>query len=835
MARQSTTFFDFKGGLNTEASPINIPASDASDLININLNQDGSIEPRKGIDFLGEKIAGGFYETSSFDFSSHYGSYSTPVPSFKEVSFVTSTGNLLSYVISIIGKTISVYNYSSPDDLVEISSPIQEIVLTDNEANDLAAYHKTIFLLDQNRVLVINPYIRTGYLEISNDDVTLNFLAFDVFTRGLGDDGNIDSRVNYQGKSYLCIKSHNQSPAANISVGTDWQDYWVNNGSAISGDPTWSSVSAVGAGTWKPRMSVGFEDVSYYRPDLITTQIIENGYYWRVKDLGAATYNRNDGTYTEISGRGIFLYSSHRTGSIEPNWGTPVIGSTAKEKIYYEGDMFLGDARSGYEYIVWEAYASTADPTNTVFNSNVTELISKEYSSANDEQDIKKFTAATTSKGRLWLAGLEKTPNTVYYSQTVDAPRKYGRFYQHADPYSDTDTEVVDSDGGTIIIGNAERILALQDFDNGTAVLASNGIWFIYGQDTFRPNNFIVDKISDDGLIGSDAFTMVDDKLVYFGKSKIWEILPRKVTDNKPSVAPISTKINTFYNSLSEDNRAAGKAVYNQATNKLFYALTIAPSDIQSTRNRNNQSTDTRDALIYDDILKAWTMASIVADSTGSKVTLGDIGILSKGRALSDTVVDNLDNVVVDESDETVVAQDITSMSQITTVFLYIKKNGDNCDFSFGQFSGDSYEDFSLNSVDTESFPAYIDMAHNLYNDVIHKKQFPYVMTIFERLESGVLDDSGEDVTQGSCKMRVDWNWSTNTSSSKFGELRQVYFPYKFTTSHFDGVDPGLELVTSKHKIRGRGNTMRLHFEKDDNKGFKLLGWQLLVKAKRNA
>lgn len=825
MARQSTTYFDFKGGLNTEASPINLPATDSSDILNINLNQDGSIEPRKAVDFLGEKTAGGFYETNTFDFSSTYGSYATPSPTFFEASFVSNSGNIVDYILTMIGRDIYVYSYTSPDDLVEISSPIQTISLSSSEANNFCAFYKTIFIQDRNKVLIINPYVTIGYLELDPDGINLLFKTFTLKMRDLTDDTNVDSRVNYNGKSYLCIQSHNQGPVANIGTGTNWQEYWAPNGSEISGDPAWSSVSTTGATSWKPRTLIGRDGITFSRPDLFKTTIVENGYFWKAKEIGIVYLNRS-GVKRKDSN-----YSSTYTGSIEPTWGTPIIGTQVTEKIYNVHDDTYDE--KSYTYILWEAYATTSDTANPVFNSNIVEVISSIYSS--EGGDIKKFNAGTTAAGRLWLAGLGKTPNTVYYSQVVDDPRQYGRFFQHADPFSDTDTEVADTDGGTIVIGDARQILALKDFDNGVLVLADNGVWFVHGEDTFRPNNFIVDKISDDGLIGQSAFTPVDDRVVYFGKSKVWEIIPKKVTESKPSVTPISDKINTFYNSLSEDNRSSGKAIYNQANNKLYYAFVISPSDIQLTRNRNNQATDLRDALIYDTVLKAWTKASLSDDDTGVKVTLGDIGILSKGKALSDTVVDNNDEVVVDESGTTVVAQDIMSSSQITTVFLFIKKNGNNCDFSFGQFSDSSYEDFSLNTTDTESYEAYIDMAHNLYNDVIHKKQFPYVMTVFERLESGVLDASGVDVTAGSCKMRVDWNWSTNVNSNKFGELRQVYFPYKFTTSHFGGADPGLELVVSKHKIRGRGNTMKLHFEKDGDKGFKLLGWQLLVVAKRNA
>jgi len=55
-------FFNFVGGLNTEASPLTFPENTAKDLSNVDLDRDGSLRRRRGMDFE----VGGGYSTTTF-------------------------------------------------------------------------------------------------------------------------------------------------------------------------------------------------------------------------------------------------------------------------------------------------------------------------------------------------------------------------------------------------------------------------------------------------------------------------------------------------------------------------------------------------------------------------------------------------------------------------------------------------------------------------------------------------------------------------------------------------------------------------------------------------
>lgn len=61
-AQQTRQFLNFVGGLNTESSPLVFPEGTAKDLDNVDLNRDGSLKRRRGMNFE----ALGAYSTTTF-------------------------------------------------------------------------------------------------------------------------------------------------------------------------------------------------------------------------------------------------------------------------------------------------------------------------------------------------------------------------------------------------------------------------------------------------------------------------------------------------------------------------------------------------------------------------------------------------------------------------------------------------------------------------------------------------------------------------------------------------------------------------------------------------
>src|SRR5690606_37733837 len=106
-----------------------------------------------------------------------------------------------------------------------------------------------------------------------------------------------------------------------------------------------------------------------------------------------------------------------------------------------------------------------------------------DFDGAEDERSATGWNAVAFYAGRVWFAGDSnpKRPNGVYFSRTLRSTRDSGTFMQVGDPTAENFSELLADDGGVIYITEAEQIIRLVPYGVGLLVLASNGIWFIYG------------------------------------------------------------------------------------------------------------------------------------------------------------------------------------------------------------------------------------------------------------------------------------------------------------------------------------------------------------------
>lgn len=513
----------------------------------------------------------------------------------------------------------------------------------------------------------------------------------------------------------------------------------------------------------------------------------------------------------------------------------------------YEFETTLGDYSYKYNtHILTDgnrAYITNRDTVTKfilcddgVFSEDTTviqERIDDDVAETSTLTDItdKGFSAACMSNSRLWVANCAGKPNTLWYSQTIINGDEWSKMYQVADPYDETDNLIVDTDGGSIKISGANQILALAPLGSGVIVLADNGVWSITGQDGFRATNYSINKISSSGIVGSKAWATVEQQLVYFGSTDIHTVLLGTAIDT-PEVQGIGNKILSFYNSIPIYQKKASKVIYDPVDKKLYFFCDLTGKSFYSAMNPYDSRMMSRDALVMDVRLASWTKYTLAEDSDGDMLNIATAAVMDIGKDSEEAVTDG-GVVVTDDADPVTSAAISESRATTAPYFIFIKKDSTyGWKIAFGKFDDNTKQDFSLSEDDVETNTSFITIAPQVFKDVGHRKFAHYLIPIFERVESGVLDEDGVDITPGGCNYRINWNWSTNNKSTKFGELRAAYLPYRWTIGMFDGDDQGIGIVTSRIKMRGSGNVYQIHFESDGDKDFKLYGWQIMVSGK---
>ena len=79
-----------------------------------------------------------------------------------------------------------------------------------------------------------------------------------------------------------------------------------------------------------------------------------------------------------------------------------------------------------------------------------------------------------------------------------------------------------------------------------------------------------------------------------------------------------------------------------------------------------------------------------------------------------------------------------------------------------------------------------------------------------------------------SCIVQAKWDYATVSDSNKFSSEFQAYkllTPYKILDPNGNLMGYSRSVITSKNKIRGRGNALSLNFRSEPGKSMTIYGW----------
>ena len=436
-----------------------------------------------------------------------------------------------------------------------------------------------------------------------------------------------------------------------------------------------------------------------------------------------------------------------------------------------------------------------------------------------NETESERFSAVASFQGRVFFSGIpsQKNGSKVFFSRTIYNNEDYGKFYQVADPTAESDSDLVDTDGGVVNIIGAGKIKALFPWGPSLLVFADNGVWEIKGVDNvFKATEFAVSRIPGaQGL--SNRYTIVDadGTPVYWSHSGIAAIGRSEVGDLEGSDLSRNT-VQTLWDNIGADFRNYAFAVYESDRKRVFW---IYGNDATNYYKYNK-------ILILDTTLQAFVPWTVTDQASNTDYITGAVYFEGRGQTTST-------DIVVDDNSSTVTASSLTvtvdviseSFNTSGLKFFYVLK--DESALSVGEFTGTDFLDWG-----TRNYSSYAEAVYAWNDSIGFKKQNVYVTCVFKRTEDGWTGSESTGyvpTSQSSCTLKAYWDLEDVVSSSQ--QVYRLLTPIQVDPAALSTFSYPRSTIITKNKIRGRGRVLKLRFESEQGKDFQLYGYEVINAA----
>jgi hypothetical protein len=405
--------------------------------------------------------------------------------------------------------------------------------------------------------------------------------------------------------------------------------------------------------------------------------------------------------------------------------------------------------------------------------------------------------------GRIWYAGINNKilNGHLFFTQVANEKDRFGKCYQENDPTSEVFSDLLDSDGGVIVIPEIGEIVALRGTSNTLVIFASNGIWSIVGGDNgFKATQYIVSKVSNVGCVSAESIVEVEDTFMFWSLTGIYAMKIGQLGEG--AVQNVSdTNIKAFYNGIAISEKLSVSGVYDYINKRVEWLY-------------GNKS------LSFDVRLQAWY--TFTFDTTNPLV-----GILVTTQAADldqefDIVVNNagvLDDVEVG-ADQVVI--DYTTINNGASVVKYVTSSL-GIFITFSDLASSGFSDWN-----TTEMPAYILTGYSMGNNGPARQKTAGYMSVFMKRTETAFDSNSNPIGESGCLLQTRWDFTDNSNPGKWGQEYQVYRllrPYLVNGS--GPFDDGYPLVITKNKIRGRGKGLQIKLSAETGKDMKLVGWSM--------
>jgi len=419
----------------------------------------------------------------------------------------------------------------------------------------------------------------------------------------------------------------------------------------------------------------------------------------------------------------------------------------------------------------------------------------------------------------------------IYFSPILLDVEKAGQCYQAADPTSEAVSDLVDTDGGVIVIPNSGKILKMIEMQEYLVIITENGVWSIRGgnETGFVATGYRVEKVSSIRAVSPKSVTQVDTGIVMWAESGIYAVTYNPQTV-KIDVSNLTEKtIQTEYDSISPVAKLFATGVYDQISRRIRWLYNSNPTFDGATRVNEYDK-----ELILDTVLGAFytnTIQDLVTDSPkiigfynppGLSNTTADVNIVAGG-------VD-----VVAAGAQLVVTVILPTNGDAGVKYVFSIPGVSSSQYTFGRYLNRGFVDWQEQNSIGIDFPAFLSTGHEIVGDPSVVKQAPTLLTILKRTETQYVDDGLGNVVfdfPSDCTVQARWEWSTATGSggrwsTPMSVYRLLQLPGASGTLP-ETIDFGYDLVVNKNPLRGHGRALSLYFSSSPGKDMNIIGWTI--------
>lgn len=454
------------------------------------------------------------------------------------------------------------------------------------------------------------------------------------------------------------------------------------------------------------------------------------------------------------------------------------------------------------------------------------------------EIEIFRFTTTAFYAGRTWFAGLRnstKLGSWVFFSQVTTGDDKYGSCYQAGDPTSEQNSDLVASDGGTIIVHGAGEIKRLVPTTSGMLIFADNGVWAVTGTISagFSADGYEVKQVTTMGAISGATIVPVNDTIMYWAADGVWAIQ----LENTNYIAKHITlgTIASFYRAIPADSKEYAVGRFHQEEGLVYWLFNSVPS---SPLNRFVKDR----MLVLDTRIGAWFTHTIKSLAVDTPLMIDLIATRGKDIETVNFSVVTLaaENVIVTNGDTVEYGQAVLSSTGSSTLlkFMTLVPTGTDFTVTWSEFEDvDEYDKKWFDWYDQDTvgvgYVGFILTGYDIgaQQGGDRKLQGNYLTVLMKRTEVGVTA-GGLSINDSSVLMSSRWHFTDSSAANKWStpievyRHRRIWIPPVLPSATFDD---GFAVVITKPKLRGRGNAFQLKFESTIGKDFQLIGWSVPI------